>query len=120
MQDRLNALVLAGEKVATAGLWRNEYVDEGEPLEVVGERQILLDGVEEQPLAVVEITRVEIHPFAEVPWEFADAEGEGFESIEHWRDGHRTFYANEGITVGDDDLVVCVWLRVVQVVKPHS
>ena len=120
MQDRLNALVLAGEKVATAGLWRNEYVDEGEPLEVVGERQILLDGVEEQPLAVVEITRVEIHPFAEVPWEFADAEGEGFESIEHWRDGHRTFYANEGITVGDDDLVVCVWLRVVQVVKPNS
>jgi uncharacterized protein YhfF len=120
MQDRLNALVLAGEKVATAGLWRYEYVDEGEPLDVVGERQILLDGVEEHPLAVVEITRVETHPFVEVPWEFAAAEGEGFESIEHWRDGHRTFYANEGITIGDYDLVVCVWFKVVQVLKSNT
>jgi uncharacterized protein YhfF len=119
MQDRLNALVLAGEKVATAGLWRNEYVDEGESLEVVGERQILL-GVQEQRLAVVEITRVETHPFVDVPWEFAAAEGEGFESIEHWRDGHRSFYANEGIAVGDNDLVVCVWFKVVEVVKPST
>lgn len=114
MQDRLNALVLAGEKVATAGLWQHEYVDEGESLDVVGEHQILLQGVDEQPLAVIEITRVETHPFTEVPWEFAAAEGEGFGSIEHWRDGHRAFYANEGITVGDDDLVVCVWFKIVR------
>jgi hypothetical protein len=37
-QDRLNALVLAGEKVATAGPWEQDYVNEDEALEAVGER----------------------------------------------------------------------------------
>ena len=113
MQERLNALVLAGEKVATAGLWQQDYVDEGEELEVVGERQVLLDG-DGRRLVFVEITRVERVPFSEVRWEFADAEGEGFTSIEHWRDGHRSYYAGEGVTVDDHDLVVCVWFEVVQ------
>jgi uncharacterized protein YhfF len=112
MQDRLNALVLAGQKIATAGLWQQEYVDEGEALDFVGERQILLTG-DDEPLAVVEITRVEVHAFGDVPWEFAAAEGEGFESIEHWRSGHRSYYANEGITVDDRDRVVCVWFELV-------
>jgi uncharacterized protein YhfF len=114
MQDRLNALVLAGKKVATAGLWQQEYVDEGEELDVVGERQVVLGG-DDQAAAHVEITRVEVYAFGEVPWEFAAAEGEGDESIEEWRDGHRSYYANEGITVDDDDLVVCVWFKVVTV-----
>ena len=42
MQDRLNALVLAGDKRATAGLWNEDYVLEGEALDEVGERQALL------------------------------------------------------------------------------
>ena len=41
MRQRLVALVLAGEKRATAGLL-SEYADEGEPLETVGEEQWLL------------------------------------------------------------------------------
>jgi uncharacterized protein YhfF len=112
MQDRLNALVLAGEKVATAGLWQHEYVDDGEVLDAVGEHQVLIDA-DGQPMAVVEITRVKTHGFAEVPWEFAAAEGEGFASIEDWRSGHRSYYASEGLAVDDDDLFVCVWFRVV-------
>jgi len=31
MQDRLNSLVLAGDKRATAGLWNEDYAAEGEP-----------------------------------------------------------------------------------------
>jgi uncharacterized protein YhfF len=111
MRDRLNALVLSGQKRATAGLWKLDYLREGERIDAVGERQALLDS-DDQPLAVVEITRVESHRFSDVPFEFAIAEGEGFRSIEHWRDGHRAYYEGEGALVADDDLVVCVWMEV--------
>ena len=87
MQDRLNELVLRGEKVATAGLRQYDYIDDDEALDAVGEVQVLLDG-EGRAVAEIEVTRVEVHLFALVPWEFAQAEGEGFTSIEHWRDAH--------------------------------
>jgi uncharacterized protein YhfF len=116
MQDRLNALVLEGEKAATAGLRQYDYIDDDEAIDVVGEVQVLLDG-EGRALAEIEVTRVEVHLFALVPWEFALAEGEGFTSIEHWREAHRDFYAKEGIEVSDDDLVVCVWFRLARVLQ---
>jgi uncharacterized protein YhfF len=43
-------------------------------------RQALLDD-DGDVVAVVEITRVETHRFVDVPWEFADAEGEDFGRI---------------------------------------
>jgi uncharacterized protein YhfF len=63
---------------------------------------------------VVVVERVESHRFIEVPWEFADAEGEGFTSIEHWREGHRSFFGRLGIEVSDDDRMICIWIRVQQ------
>ena len=119
MRDRLNALVLAGEKTATAGLWKDEYESGNEALEEIGERQVLLDSHGAR-LAVLEITRVERHPFAAVPWGFARSEGEGFVSIEDWRQGHRSFYAAQGVSVGDEDLLVCVWFRVVEASDPKT
>ena len=113
MRDRLTQLTLSGTKTATAGLWKDEYETEGEEVEQVGERQVLLDS-SDVPIAIVEITRVERHPFVEVPWEFAAAEGEGFRSTEHWREGHRSFYGSHGVSVADDDDVICVWFRVVE------
>jgi uncharacterized protein YhfF len=113
MRQRLTALALAGKKVATAGLWQQDYLDEDEPIEVVGERQALL-GDDDEVVAIIEITRVEKHALHEVPWEFAEAEGEGFESIEHWRTGHASYYAKHGITVNDDTTFVCVWFRVTE------
>lgn len=62
-------------------------------------------------IAIVEITRAETHRFDDVPWEFADAGGEDFRSIEHWRDGHASYYARRGIEIGKETLVVCVWFR---------
>jgi len=112
MRDRLNALVLTGEKVATAGLWRVEYESGAEALDTVGERQVMLDS-NGAPLALVEIVRVQVHPFCAVPWEFAESEGEGFESIEDWRCGHRSYYEHQGSVVVDDEPVVCCWFRVV-------
>ena len=113
MRQRLTALSLAGTKVATAGLWQQDYVDEGEDIETVGERQALLDD-DDAVAAIVEITRVETHPMHAVPWEFADAEGEGFESIEDWRSGHASYFAKHGIAVDDNTPFVCVWFRVVE------
>jgi uncharacterized protein YhfF len=110
LRDRLNALARAGRKVATVGHWQHDYVDEGEALDFVGERQLLVDSAG-QGAAVVEIVRVETPRFVDVSSEFARAEGEGFGSIGHWRDGHRRFWADQGITVHDDDTVVCVWFR---------
>lgn len=112
MRGRLNALVLAGDKRATAGLWNEDYVAEGEPLDEVGERQALLDD-DGMLIAVLKVTRVERVSFAEVTWAFAQEEGEGFTSIDDWRDGHREYWASEGITVDDDTEVVCVWFEVV-------
>jgi uncharacterized protein YhfF len=87
MRQRLTALTLAGTKVATGDLWQQGYVDEGEAVEEVGERLAVLDD-DDRVVAIIEITRVEAHHFDSVPWEFANAKGEGFRSIEHWRDGH--------------------------------
>jgi uncharacterized protein YhfF len=117
MRDRLTRAALAGQKVATGALLQYDYLDELEPVELPGERQVLLgsDGGAE---AIVEITRVETHRFIDVPWEFADDEGEGFTSIEHWRSGHRNFYETERIEVSDDDLFVCVWFRIIDSVRP--
>lgn len=113
MRQRLTALALAGTKVATAGLLQQDYRDEGEELDAVGERQALLDD-DDTVVAIVEITRVEVLAMRDVPWEFADAEGEGFTSIEHWRSGHASYFAKDGIAVDEDTMFVCVWFRVVE------
>jgi uncharacterized protein YhfF len=106
MRADLNVLVLEGSKTATAGLLA-EYEREAEELERVGERLALVDD-HDAPVGVVEVTAVSVIPFGRVPWEFADAEGEGFTSIEHWRDAHARFWSDGGVDVDDDTEIVCV------------
>jgi len=103
---RLTAHVLTGRKRATTGLLA-EYEGEGEPLEQVGERLPLVDD-DGAPLAVVRVTAVTVCPFAEVTWEFADAEGEGFIDLRDWREVHRAFWKGQGTEVEDSTQVVCV------------
>jgi uncharacterized protein YhfF len=111
LRKRLNTLVLAGVKTATAGLL-DEYAEEGEELEHVGERLVLVDDADTL-VAVVEVTGVEVVRFAAVPWEFARAEGEGDRSIEEWRAGHAAYWARLGTPVTDDSEIVCVRFRLV-------
>jgi uncharacterized protein YhfF len=113
MRQRLTALALVGTKVATAGLLSHDYLDQHEKVDVVGERQALL-GDDENVAAIVEVTRVEVHALLDVPWEFAQAEGEGFESVEDWRSGHTSYYAAQGIPIDSDSQFVCVWFRIVE------
>ncbi|HZG98781.1 MAG TPA: ASCH domain-containing protein [Nocardioidaceae bacterium] len=109
---RFNGYVLHGEKRATAGLLALDYEQEDEPVEQVGELLALVDD-DGRAIATLRVTDVAVRRFADVPWEFAQAEGEGFTSIEHWRDGHRRFWSRDGVDVTDDTRVVCVEFDVV-------
>lgn len=109
MRARLNGLVLAGHKRGTAGLVE-EYEQEDEPLEHVGERLVLVDD-DGAAVGTVEVTSVEVTTFGEVPWEFAESEGEGDRDLEEWRAGHRRFWASEGREVTDGTPVVMIGIR---------
>ncbi|MDW3845088.1 ASCH domain-containing protein [Micromonospora sp. BRA006-A] len=111
LRTRLNTLVLSGVKTATAGLVQ-EYDDENEELEYVGERLALVDD-NDALVGVVEVTGVEVVRFADVPWDFARAEGEGDRSIEEWREGHGAYWARQGTPVTDDTRIVCLRFRLV-------
>jgi uncharacterized protein YhfF len=107
MRQRLNGLILSGHKRATAGLLL-DYVRDGEELEFVGERLALVDDVN-QRIAVVEVVQIDTVPFGEVSWTFAQAEGEGFLSLEEWREEHLRFWTTFGEVV--DDLTPIVFLH---------
>lgn len=111
MRRRLNQLILDGHKRATAGLLL-EYVRQNEELEVVGERLVLVDD-ETKRVATVAVTHIETVPFIEVPWKFAQAEGEGDKSLDEWREGHRRFWSDEGDIIEDHTPVVLIWFELV-------
>ncbi|RKN14026.1 ASCH domain-containing protein [Micromonospora musae] len=109
LRSTLNGLVLAGVKTATAGLL-SEYAEEGEELERVGERLVLVDD-DDRLVGLVQVTGVEVLRFADVGWDFARSEGEGDLSLEDWRSGHAAYWARLGTPVTDDTDVVCVRFR---------
>jgi uncharacterized protein YhfF len=111
MRQRLNRLILDGHKRATAGLLL-DYVREDEELESEGELLSLVDD-EDRRVATVLVVEVVTVPFIEVPWAFAQAEGEGDETLEEWRQGHRRFWADHGDVIDDFTPVVLIWFEVV-------
>lgn len=112
MRQKLVGLVLSGHKTATAGLLEEDYEREQEELEHIGEELVVVDN-DAVPVAVIAIDSVEVVPFGSVRWEFADAEGEGFTSIQDWRAGHAEYWRGEGVTVSDATSVVCLRFHVV-------
>ncbi|MEV6155928.1 ASCH domain-containing protein [Nonomuraea sp. NPDC052129] len=108
----LTDLVLSGAKTATAGLLELDYEAEDEPLEYVGERLVLVDDAGSRA-ALLEVVGVEQVPFGAVSWEFAQAEGEGFRSVEHWREVHGRYWAGLGREVTDSSTIVCLTFRLV-------
>jgi uncharacterized protein YhfF len=116
MRQRLNGLILTQRKRATAGLLL-DYVRENEELEFVGERLALVDD-DQRRIAVVEVVKVDTVPFGEVSWKFAQAEGEGDESLEEWREGHLRFWTSFGEVVDDATPVVLLWFELVATPDP--
>ena len=123
LRDELTALALDGTKTATAGLAVDYVVDGGLPPRA-GDREVLLDSAG-QPVAIVEITKVELSTIALVGDEFARAEGEGFADATDWRIAHERFWNGylDDLRAGLRDpsfeltgstVVVCEWFRVVE------
>ena len=104
----LIGLVLAGAKVATFGLVE-EYVEEHEPIEHVGERLALTgeDGVHHGTVEITEVRRVRTR---DVTWAMVEAEGEGDRTISEWRAGHDRYWLSVGRQPMADDTEL-VWLR---------
>jgi uncharacterized protein YhfF len=111
LRRRLVAAVLRGEKTATAGLRADYAPHTDDALPEVGEHRLLL-GFDDEPVAIVEITEVRVVPTRDVDLAFAADEGEGFESVAHWRRAHEWFWADVELT--DETLIVAERLRVIQ------
>jgi len=113
--NALAALVLSGQKRATAGLlWTNEVTNK--PLPKVGSLSVVTDwqGV---PLCIIESTHIEVVPFDGVTDDFAALEGEGDKTLLYWREAHWQFFSRECHRIGrEPDLhmpVVCEQFKVV-------
>jgi uncharacterized protein YhfF len=110
LRRQLVAAVLAGEKTATAGL-AEEYAAEGEAVPAAGDR-FVLDGFDEEPLAIVEVTDTRVVPAAKIDVQFARDEGEGFETVDDWRIAHEKFFER---TIEPETEIVAIRFRVVEV-----
>lgn len=111
MRQRLNELILDGHKRATAGLLL-DYVREDEEVESEGALLSLVDD-DNRRVATVRVLDVATVPFVEVPWAFAQAEAEGDESLEAWREGHQRFWTQAGEVVDDNTPIVLLRFELV-------
>jgi uncharacterized protein YhfF len=108
-RDKLVGLVLHGNKRATAGLL-SEYEAEGEPIEHVGELLAMVDS-DGTHVGTLEVTRVDVLRFADVPDEFALAEAEGDLNASDFRASHLAFWTRIGESINDDTLIVAVYFN---------
>jgi uncharacterized protein YhfF len=92
LRDRLVAAVLAGDKTATSTLLV-EFELDGEAIASPGDRMTVVDS-NDKPVAVTEITGVEVIRMGDADLQLALDEGEGFESVLDWRDAHERFWSS--------------------------
>jgi uncharacterized protein YhfF len=96
--NALGALVLSGQKRATAGLlWTYELANKSLPK--VGALSVVTDW-HGAPLCVIQTTHVEIVPFDSVSDSFAATEGEGDKTLRYWREAHWRFFSRECQRIG--------------------
>jgi len=111
LRRNLVQAVLRGDKKATAGLATDFAPHTSDPLPKAGDRWLML-GFDDEAVAVVETLSVSVVPADEVELQFAVDEGEGFESVEDWREAHERFWSDHQIT--DETLIVCEYFHVVE------
>ena len=104
-RDALLAPILRGAKTATSSLAAAYSADDELPR--VGEREVLISSAG-MPVGVTETVEVRVVPLGEVDLEHAVDEGEGFRSVDEWREAHERFWASDAMRaeLGDPDLVV--------------
>jgi uncharacterized protein YhfF/ribosomal protein S18 acetylase RimI-like enzyme len=106
---RLIDFIVNGNKRATAGLL-GDYAKESEPIESVGECLAMLDN-NDQHVATLRVTRVEVSRFIDVPDEFALAEAEGDLNAADFRASHNDFWSRIGETITDETQIVQVYFE---------
>ena len=106
LRRKLVHAVLRGEKTTTTGLLDGREAPDLQP----GARLALL-GFDDEPLGVVEVTDVRVVTAGQIDLQFARDEGEGFESVEQWREAHERFFEQ---SIDDDTQVVAVRFRLVE------
>ena len=111
-REELNELVLNGIKRATAGTLEWDYEAEGEPVEVVGEQLVVLNS-DGRHIATIEATKVDVVRFADVPDEFALAEGEGDLSGDDFRASHLRYWSKLGLSITEDTQIVLLYFTLV-------
>ena len=113
LADELAALVVAGQKRATASL-PVQFESEGVAPPAPGDVSIVTRG-DGTPVAIIETTDIRLVPFGHVDAEFAATEGEGDGSLAYWRHAHTNFFgrvvARLGGRLDDTTLVVCERFR---------
>jgi uncharacterized protein YhfF len=109
LRRQLVEAVLRGEKTATAGLLE-DFEAEGVAPGTVGSRRALL-GYDDEPVAVVELTESRVLRAAEIDEAFARDEGEGFETVDDWRQAHEEFFERP---IEPETLIVATRFRVVE------
>ncbi|OLC59342.1 MAG: hypothetical protein AUH76_14790 [Candidatus Rokubacteria bacterium 13_1_40CM_4_67_11] len=116
LAEQLAALVVAGQKRATASL-PIQFEADGAPLPKAGDVSIVTLG-DGTPVAIIETTDVRLVEFGAVDAAFAAAEGEGDRSLTWWRAAHTAYFgrllARLGGELKDTSLVVCERFRLVQ------
>lgn len=91
------AALLAGKKRAAFSTYA-VYAIDNEILPVSGEYYIVKDA-EDEAVCAIQIQRVEILPFNEVPWNLAALEGED-ENLQEWRERTREALEEEAEIIG--------------------
>jgi len=118
IEDSLVTLVVNGKKTATSS-WLESYAHLNERLPYVGHISYVMNSKDE-PICVVEITKIEIRKFLAVDDVFAALEGEGDLSLQYWRNAHDKFFTSFGKEIGlawDPNVhsVVCEYFEVLHV-----
>ena len=108
-RTRLIDFIVNGNKRATAGLF-DDYAKESEPVESVGECLAMLDN-DNQHVATLRVTRVEVSRFIDVPDEFALAEAEGDLNAADFRASHSAYWSRIGETITDETQIVQVYFE---------
>ena len=112
-RNKIISFLLDGNKRATAGTLEWDYIAEDEPIETVGEKLAVLDNHNEH-IATIQVNRVEIKRFADVPDEFALAEAEGDLSGDDFRVSHLAFWTKNGSPITDETEIVLVYFDLIE------
>jgi uncharacterized protein YhfF len=110
---KILSFLLDGNKRATAGTLEWDYIAENEPIETVGEKLAVLDN-HDHHIATIQVNRVEVKRFAEVPDEFALAEAEGDLSGDDFRASHYDFWTKNGSPITDETEIVLVYFDLIE------